>query len=531
MNGFNKNQDKRTTFSHSRALEVLSRALRKRFALKAGVISMLFVIGALNGDSVFAQRNVRATTAPAVSASPWTNQDGREVADLSARKSVAKRNPIRLVASLSQDDLAVPDSLLDESTPIETGRLDSMLPEPIDEAETLPPSTITPLSTAGTPESAPIAQPAPAAPKTISTDNNVSDYQQGSVQPEQSGAKKNFTGAVEPQAQRYTNPYSTNPYSRIGQAEYNPNQFYGGGGNYTDNGYRQVPPVEAYGQSMCGGSCDGYYCCGVLGGILRNTQLEGGALSMRSPMDLEDDGNAGAHAALNWASIRPVFYGLNVQAGVRGVFTDFDGVFNRNGFTTDDSRTQFFWTAGLYFRAPICANGWSGGVVYDSLTESYYRDYELSQLRAELSYNFTNFCEIGFRGAFALDEDWCDFIKLGDDEYIEAKATGTSYYTLFLRKRFMEGAEVTFFGGGTEWSEGLFGASAEAPVTDSFAVRGSATFVFPTERGLTDREEETWNMSMGFVWYIGGNARGCSDSQRPLFDVADNGSFLQNFLR
>ena len=55
MNGFNKNQDKRTTFSHSRALEVLSRALRKRFALKAGVISMLFVIGALNSDSVFAQ--------------------------------------------------------------------------------------------------------------------------------------------------------------------------------------------------------------------------------------------------------------------------------------------------------------------------------------------------------------------------------------------------------------------------------------------------------------------------------------------
>ena len=79
MNGFNKNHDKRTTFSHSRALEVLSRALRKRFALKAGVISMLFVIGALNSDSVFAQRNVRTATAPAVSASPWTNQDGREV--------------------------------------------------------------------------------------------------------------------------------------------------------------------------------------------------------------------------------------------------------------------------------------------------------------------------------------------------------------------------------------------------------------------------------------------------------------------
>ena len=142
----------------------------------------------------------------------------------------------------------------------------------------------------------------------------------------------------------------------------------------------------------------------VFGGFFQNTQLSAGFDNMRSPIDLEDTGNTGGNFAVNWGSVRPVFGGLHVQAGVRGVFTDLNGEI-ANGFITDDCRSQLFWTAGLYFRAnQYSTEGLSMGVVYDSLREKYYRKYELSQLRTEVSYTFCGGTTIGFRGAFGLED-------------------------------------------------------------------------------------------------------------------------------
>lgn len=518
-------------------LDLVDKLLRKRSVFKLGVASALFLVGALSGEAVLAQQNVNARNTPTLVSSPWTDQGGREVVSLGqrnvSRSGMRKGTHIRQISTFSQDDYLtegqndplapVGDDLSSYELTEEPGDWSSSNLEsdyPV-EAEDIPDSVVTPAPRSLDSDPVTVPQP-PKSPSVLSTE--VQRYPQSD---ELNGSSDNarrqgdFSKAVSPAP-------STNPYSRIGQAEYNPNQFYGYGGNYSVNGYRNVPPAEAYGQSVCGDCCGG---CGVLGGILRNTQVEAGAISMRSPLDFDDMGNTGAEFAVNWGSERAFLGGLNIQAGARGVFSDFNGV-QANGFVTDDSRNQFFWTAGVYFRAPAYSNGWSGGVVYDSVTENYYREYELSQLRAELSYNFSNFCEIGFRGAFSLNDDWCDFLNLGPDEKVEAKATSSSYYTMFIRKRFMEGAEATFFGGATEWGEGLAGAAVEAPMSDCLALRGSATYVFPTERGLNDKtREESWNISVGLSWSLGGNARMGADSQRPLFEVADNGSFLQNFLR
>lgn len=372
---------------------------------------------------------------------------------------------------------------------------------------------------------APVAAPTPApqySPSIVAEDAPKTD-----VAPRQTGSQNAFYGGVSEPARP-----SNNPYARIGQAEYHPNQFYGG---YAPVAGTAVPPVAAYGQNLAGeptyyNNCAGYWggCCG----LLQNLQLEAGALAMRNPLDFEDSGNFGAQFALNWASAQPLFCGLNVQAGARATQLDFNGT-AANGFETDDARTQVFWTAGVFFRAPAGCDGWSAGVVYDSLIEDYYRQYELSQLRAELSYSFGGLFDLGFRGAFALNEDDFDFLKLDEELTIEGKATATSYYTMFLRTNFDQGAQATVFGGVTEWSEAIVGATAEAPLSDSFAVKGGATYIIPTERGLGNlRDEETWNVSAGFVWYLGGGARAnaCGET-RPLFDVADNGTFLQNFLR
>ena len=485
---------------------------------------------------------------------------------------------------LSDDDLLTPpadgDELLDPTlgetlveTLVEPGDLDAatlrdgeaeQLSAPIEPAAPTQLGTIEEITTAPTrleapgeafdapvPTSAPTSTPAPT-PTPAAAANNVEltepipeapavapapQYSPSLVAedapkneaaaPRQTGSQNAFYGGVSEPPRP-----SNNPYARIGQAEYHPSQFYGG---YAPVAGTAVPPIAAYGQNLAGeptvyNGCAGYWggCCG----FLQNLQLEAGALAMRNPLDFEDSGNFGAQFALNWASVRPLFCGLNVQAGARATQLDLNGT-AANGFETDDARTQIFWTAGVFFRTPTGCNGWSAGVVYDSLIENYYRNYELSQLRAELSYSFGGFCDVGFRGAFALNEDEFDFLNLGGGLSIEAKASATSYYTMFLRTNFDQGAQATVFGGVTEWSEAIVGATAEAPLSDSFAVKGGATYIIPSERGLGNlRDEETWNVSAGFVWYLGGGARAnaCGET-RPLFDVADNGTFLQNFLR
>jgi len=402
------------------------------------------------------------------------------------------------------------------AAPAPTNESELAAPVPTNKSELAAP-TPTPAPTA------PGVAPAPQyAPSIVAEDAPKTD-----AAPRQTGSQNAFYGGVSEPARP-----SNNPYARIGQAEYHPSQFYGG---YAPVAGTAVPPVAAYGQNLAGepsyyNNCAGYWggCCG----FLQNLQLETGALAMRNPLDFEDSGNFGAQFALNWASAQPLFCGLNVQAGARATQLDFNGT-AANGFETDDARTQVFWTAGVFFRAPVGCDGWSAGVVYDSLIEDYYRQYELSQLRAELSYSFGGLVDIGFRGAFALNEDEFDFLKLDEELTIEGKASATSYYTMFLRTNFDQGAQATVFGGVTEWNEAIVGATAEAPLSDSFAVKGGATYIIPSERGLGNlRDEETWNVSAGIVWYLGGGARAnACGAARPLFDVADNGTFLQNFLR
>ncbi len=274
--------------------------------------------------------------------------------------------------------------------------------------------------------------------------------------------------------------------------------------------------------------------CGVFARIARNAWMEAGAVSMRGPIDGSDQGNAGLDFAVNWGSERPVWRCWHVQAGVRGAFTDLNGVESNIiniGGARSHSHSQIFGTFGFYNRAPVDCDGFSGGLAYDILAQSGYRNFELSQLRTELSYNSSSDrCEFGFRGAFALNEDSCDYNLMGILS-VPATARASSYYSLFARKRFQEGAEATVFGGATEWGEGLLGAEAEAPLTARLSLKGSASCVLPKDRGILRgvKQEEAWNVSVGLTWSLGGKARTRGDSRRPLFDVADNGSFLQNW--
>jgi len=558
-----------------KVLDKLASLLKKSLDVRTSVLSLCLLSGLGLAEVGFAQQGASFVKDVEIASSPWTGSNGREIVDLNApvNKNAARiANPIRQTQALTSTNGAslgnmnasnvlgdsLQDDLIDE--PLEDpasygapGAIDEPLVDPttIDSYDSMgvdePVKAIdsgtraTTTTTPSIPEVAPAETPdnataAPARLEAIDVTNRSSASQSAPRYPQSSPSKtsnvpnntgynsgSNFYSAV-------PGGYSNNPYSRIGQAEYNPNQFYGGGGNFSVNGYRNTPPAVAYGQNRFGCACNNDGGCGVFGGILQNTQFELSALSMRNPLDFEDAGNAGGGMALNFGTASPVLFGMNLQGGARATFTDYYGT-SANGFEREDARGQFFWTAGAYFRAPSYSEGWSGGVVFDSLKESYYRKYNLCQLRSELSYNFSCLGELGFRGAFSLNKKWTDFLKLDDDLTVDAQVKATSYYTMFYRYRGIQGGEFSAFGGCTEYGEGMLGISAEAPISDSFAIKGGTSYLIPKKRGLTNREEETWNISLGLAFYLGGNARNTDEVQKPLFDVADNGSFIQNFLR
>ena len=542
MTSSKNNRNRKGQSRRGGALDVLTGVFHGRGALRTGFVSTLALLCSVGfATGSYAQT---ATT-------PWIGQNGREIVDLNAKpivsttnskvsaksakvstkkKSSAKRdNHIRQIRAdvLQEEPWATPGEVLGvPQTP------DADLPfevEPPVDPTTIenPPISLRADSTV---PSAPSTIPQAPLNTAIQATDSVPSYGGGEVARE-SRASQNVDSGV---SRRSAPSYSTNPYARIGQAEYNPSLFYGTASpNASINGYRNAPPAVAYGQPGvgCGSQCpDG--SCGVFGGFFQNTQVSAGFDNMRSPLDLSDTGNTGADVAVNWGSPRPVFGGLHAQAGVRGVFSDLNGNV-ANGFYTPDCRSQLFWTAGLYFRASqYSADGLSMGIAYDSLKESYYRKYELNQLRAEVSYTLGGLTTFGFRGAFGLSTEWFELFQVPGQPVVEAKAEVTDYYVGFLRRNFEQGGEATVFGGGTKSSGGIVGGSIEAPLTDSFSLKCSGAYVFAKERGgLTKREEETWNMSMGLVWRLGGGARGMSTSPQPLFDVADNGTFLQNFVR
>ncbi|MBR5626017.1 MAG: hypothetical protein IKW74_00170, partial [Thermoguttaceae bacterium] len=308
-----------------------------------------------------------------------------------------------------------------------------------------------------------------------------------------------------------------NPYS----SEYNQNYS---GSFATPKSLRDIPPVAAYGKNMWGEpsipTCPGANC-GWLYWLTKNLEAEIGILGFRNPLDIENNGNFGADAALNWSIPKRICFGLAAQGGARVTQTALNGT-NDNGFETNKQRTQLFWTSGIFYRNPCC--NWQWGVVYDSLNDSYYRHYTLGQVRGELSCRWTDHCDLGFRGAFGLNTKLVNFWRFDDDVYAKTNATPTSYYTGFIRKYFDFGGEGIFYGGVTEWGEGLIGGQIEAPLSNHCSLKNDFMYVFAKDRGLQKSYEQTWNISASLVIYIDGNS--CEQLRnplKPLFDVANNG--------
>jgi hypothetical protein len=278
-------------------------------------------------------------------------------------------------------------------------------------------------------------------------------------------------------------------------------------------------------QDCCGDGCGG---CGFCGGCFglgwlwpRDVQAFGGVQGFKGPVDQGRNGNFGFHEGFNLGGLLRPQCGIAYQFGAQAVHSNLSG--DNTVAATSDDRTQYFLTTGLFHRA-VCGSGLQGGAVLDLLYDDYYVNMRLSQIRAELSYVGPYRRELGFMMAASTREDLATIF--GQTEIWQA----TDQYAFFYRRTFDNGAYYRFWGGFTGRTDGLVGGDAQVPLSDSFALSTNFNYLIPDEGGGAGASEEAWGLGISLVWYPGQRA-GCPSMTRPLFNVADNASFLVDRLR
>jgi hypothetical protein len=322
--------------------------------------------------------------------------------------------------------------------------------------------------------------------------------------------------------------------------------------NETDNpnNYNECNPEtnesETIYQDACGTcneiTCDDYCSPMIIkpfgSGILDNLVIFGTTNGFKAgQLDKTSGGNFGFTEGLNWSAPISVQYcTLTTQLGFRAVHSNVNGNFAQTiGYAEKEHRTQYFITAGLFKRSH--SSPLQAGVVFDHFEDNLYGKIKLSQIRFELSVRTFSNLEYGFIGGFGLEGDSSPLINYRENRLNNTLANNYRYeiktqrfYTLFARKHFSIGNTAEFRIGATEYGNVFIAANGEFPITDRIALNGSLATMIPG--GKNGWKSETWDMSVGIVIYFRGGAmtKYCNEN-RPMFDVAQNGSFITRISR
>ena len=102
----------------------------------------------------------------------------------------------------------------------------------------------------------------------------------------------------------------------------------------------------------------------------------------------------------------------------------------------------------------------------------------------------------------------------------------TDQYRFFYRRLLNQSGQWNAFAGWTDRDDGVIGADMSLPLRRHCVLSTGATYLIPREGSSSGgNEEEGWNISMGLIYRVGG-PKGCGRYCRPMFDVADNGTFM-----
>ncbi len=245
-----------------------------------------------------------------------------------------------------------------------------------------------------------------------------------------------------------------------------------------------------------------------------NFSVFGGVHNFKSPVNLSGQSNFGTQEGVNWAVPLWAEIGLGGQIGVGITQSNFQDT----GFAFDDYRNQTFITGGLFHR-PACGQGMQYGLVFDWLHDEFYDNFDVAQLRGEISWLFDCRDEVGFWFATGVIDD-----QVKHQIFAPADFEIIDQYAFFYRRRFCQGGDGRIWGGFNGNDAGLVGADFSLPIAKCWSIEGGFNYVI-SDHHTQGQTDETWNLGMNLVWSWGGNAC-CRNAYRPLFNVADNGSLM-----
>jgi hypothetical protein len=251
-----------------------------------------------------------------------------------------------------------------------------------------------------------------------------------------------------------------------------------------------------------------------------------------------DNGNFGFYEGLNWAA--PAYQSgyFSVQAGFQAIQSNINGFdkFKYDEPNNKKSGNQIFATVGVFKR--LTTRPYQGGAVIDYSYDDFLGKVNLAQLRYELSARtFTNL-EYGLIGTVGIADDSNWGTNMRGDMFFDTFEEKYSFksqttYQLFLRKYTAIGNSVEARLGATSYGDIIFSGNAVFPLTDRFSLNGGFAMLAPKSRpeGLERWRRETWNVSVGAVFYFrGGAMTKIGNPYRPMFDVAGNGSFFNRIV-
>lgn len=289
---------------------------------------------------------------------------------------------------------------------------------------------------------------------------------------------------------------------------------------------------DSCGTGGCGG-CNSCNSCGVNGCMipcpqisLSNMEFFGGVQGFKGQPNRGRDGSFGFHFGFNWGFDLPCLTQnfISAQFGIGTVQSNF---YESDLSTTN--RSQTFATFGLFRRVDY---GLQAGAVVDVLNDRWYTEMTLSQLRGQLSWLYQGGNEIGFWFASGLQDDvqpvtFANNPPANGIDNWRALNTYRFFYTHQLDQCGLGGTSVQPFLGGTGNGDFLLGTDFWVPLAQNWALSADWVYVVPkTTTGTLGAEDEAWNIGMTLTYYPQGLGRYLGRYNRPMFDVANNGTFL-----
>jgi len=167
-------------------------------------------------------------------------------------------------------------------------------------------------------------------------------------------------------------------------------------------------------------------------------------------------------------------WGIGFQAGLQIVHSDFYGTSQASPFGPGDNRNQFFFTGGLFRRAPEGGVQW--GIAVDALRDEYYGRADLAQIHTEVSFVRPGRYEIGYWGAYGTKSD--DVVTPNHTYQFKP----ISQNVFFLRRYFSSGGEGRLWAGFSGRGDGLIGGDLRLPLSQHWAIENRFNYLIPKER-------------------------------------------------